>query len=116
VSTSPGIKKDDLLDFFAETLAGTQIRKPTIKFKIQITLDYLELETLIKEKGGRFAATEFGKKTSMLYIDPLTAVSFRKALQKTSKRKNHTLGFLHLVTNCEDFFTQQRLRNYRYIT
>src|SRR5574338_1396962 len=46
VATSPGIKKDEILDFFSETLAGSQIRKPTIKFKIQITLDYLGLEEL----------------------------------------------------------------------
>jgi len=116
VSTSPGIKKDEITDFFVETLAGSQIRKPTIKFKIQITLDYLELEDMIKEKGYRFVATEFGKKTSMLYIDPLTAVSFRKALQKTSKRKNHTFGFLHLITNCEDFFPKFSLRNKDYET
>ncbi|HSB57132.1 MAG TPA: DEAD/DEAH box helicase [Nitrosopumilaceae archaeon] len=116
VATSPGIKKDEILDFFSETLAGSQIRKPTIKFKIQITLDYLGLEELIKEKGGRFVATEFGKKTSMLYIDPLTAVSFRKGLRKTSKRKNHTLGFLHLITNCEDFFPKFSLRNKDYET
>lgn len=116
VSTSPGVKKDEIMDFFAETLAGSQIRKPTIKFKIQITLDYLELEELVKEKGGRFVATEFGKKTSMLYIDPLTAVYFRKALQKTSKRKNHTFGFLHLITNCEDFFPKFSLRNKDYET
>jgi len=116
VSTSPGIKKDEIMDFFAETLAGSQIRKPTMKFKIQITLDYLDLEEMIKEKGGRFVATEFGKKTSMLYIDPLTAVSFRKALQKTSKRKNHTFGFLHLITNCEDFFPKFSLRNKDYET
>lgn len=116
VSTSPGIKKDEITDFFEETLAGSQIRKPTIKFKIQITLDYLELEDMIKEKGCRFVATEFGKKTSMLYIDPLTAVSFRKALQKTSKRKNHTFGFLHLITNCEDFFPKFSLRNKDYET
>jgi helicase len=116
VSTSPGIKKDEITDFFVETLAGSQIRKPTIKFKIQITLDYLELEDMIKEKGYRFVATEFGKKTSMLYIDPLTAVSFRKAIQKTSKRENHTFGFLHLITNCEDFFPKFSLRNKDYET
>ena len=116
VSTSPGIKREEIMDFFAETLAGSQIRKPTIKFKIQITLDYLELEDLVKEKGGRFVATEFGKKSSMLYIDPLTAVSFRKSLQKTSKRKNHTFGFLHIITNCEDFFPRFSLRNKDYET
>jgi len=114
ISTQPAIKKNEMLDFFAETLAGSQMRKSTMKFKIQITLDYLNLEGLIIEKGERFVATEFGKKTSMLYIDPLTAVYFRKALQKTSKGRKHTLGFLHLITNSEDFFPKFSLRNKDY--
>ena len=116
ISTQPAIKKNEMLDFFAETLAGSHIRKSTMKFKIQITLDYLNLEGLIIEKGERFVATEFGKKTSMLYIDPLTAVYFRKALQKTSKGRKHTLGFLHLITNSEDFFPKFSLRNKDYET
>ncbi len=116
VSTNPGIKKNEIIEFFSETLSGSQDRKSTIKFKIQITLDYLELEGLIKEKGERFAATEFGKTTSMLYIDPLTAVYFKKSLQKISKRKNHTLGFLHLITSSEDFFPKFSLRNKDYET
>lgn len=116
ISTSPAIKKNEMLDFFAETLAGSQMRKSTMKFKIQITLDYLNLEGLIIEKGERFVATEFGKKTSMLYIDPLTAVYFRKALQNTSKGRKHTLGFLHLITNSEDFFPKFSLRNKDYET
>jgi len=116
VSTNPGIKKNEIIEFFSETLSGSQDRKSTIKFKIQITLDYLELEGLIKEKGERFVATEFGKKTSMLYIDPLTAVYFKKSLQKISKRKNHTLGFLHLITSSEDFFPKFSLRNKDYET
>ncbi len=86
-------------------------RKTSIKFKIQITLRYLESEDLIKQKGGRFIATEFGKKTSTLYIDPLTSVYFKKTLQKTSKGRKHTIGILHAITNCEDFFPKFSLRN-----
>lgn len=116
ISTNPGIKKNEIIEFFSETLAGSQERKSTMKFKIQITSDYLELEGLIKEKGERFVATEFGKKTSMLYIDPLTAVYFRKSLQKVSQLKKHALGFLHLITSSEDFFPKFSLRNKDYET
>ncbi len=116
IATTPGIKKDEIINFFAETLSGSQTRKSIIKFKIQIALDYLHLEELIKGKGGRYIATEFGKKTSMLYIDPLTTVSFRKALQTVSRQKNHTFGFLHLITTSEDFFPKFSLRNKDYET
>ena len=114
ISTTPGIKNEEIAGFFAKTLVGSQERKPTLKFKIQITLRYLEAEDLVKQKGGRFIATEFGKMTSTLYIDPLTAVYFRKSLQQISKGRKHTLGLLHLITSCEDFFPKFSLRNKDY--
>jgi len=114
VSTNPGIKNDEIIDFFSKTLSGSQERRTIIKFKIQIAMRYLESEDLVKQKGGRIIATEFGKKTSTLYIDPITAVYFRKALQKISKKKQHTFGVLHLITSCEDFFPKFSLRNKDY--
>ena len=114
ISTNPGIKSEEMTDFFLKTLFGFQERKSTIQFKIKITLSYLESEELVKQKGNRFIATEFGKKTSMLYIDPFTSVLFRKSLQKISKRKRHTLGLLHLLTSSEDFFPKFSLRNKDY--
>ncbi len=113
VSTNPGIKGEDIVEFFSKTLSGSQERKTTIKFHIQIALRYLESEELVKQKGNRYIATEFGKKTSTLYIDPLTAVLFRKSLELITK-KGHTLGLLHLITISEDFFPKFSLRNKDY--
>lgn len=113
VSTNPGIKGEDIVEFFSKTLSGSQERKTTIKFHIQISLRYLESEDLVKQKGGRYIATEFGKKTSTLYIDPLTAVLFRKSLEKVPT-KGHTLGLLHIITISEDFFPKFSLRNKDY--
>jgi len=113
VSTNPGIKRDDIVEFFSKTLSGSQERKTTIKFHIQISLRYLESEDLVKQKGDRYIATEFGKKTSTLYIDPLTAVLFRKSLGRVST-KGHALGLLHLITISEDFFPKFSLRNKDY--
>jgi len=69
---------------------------------------------LLIKKGERYAATEFGKKTSMLYIDPLTATYFRDAIENASQDKKHTFGFLHLISNCEEFFPKFSLRNKDY--
>ncbi len=113
VSTNPGIKGEDIVEFFSKTLSGSQERKTTIKFHIQISLRYLESENLVKQKGNRYIATDFGKKTSTLYIDPLTAVLFRKSLEKISTR-GHALGLLHLITISEDFFPKFSLRNKDY--
>ena len=113
VSTNPGIKGEDIIEFFSKTLSGSQERKTTIKFHIQISLRYLESEDFVKQKGGRYIATEFGKRTSTLYIDPLTAVLFRKSLENIST-KGHTLGLLHIITISEDFFPKFSLRNKDY--
>jgi helicase len=94
-----------------QTLGGLQSRKPTIKFAIDIALRFLSSEFLIVKKGERYAATEFGKKTSMLYIDPLTATHFRDSIENVSKKKKHTFGFLHVITNSEEFFPKFSLRN-----
>ena len=114
VVTNPGIKKEEILEFFLQTLGGQQSRKPTIKFAIDISLRFLSSEYLIVKKGERYAATEFGKKTSMLYIDPLTATRFRDAVENVSQGRKHTLGFLHLISNSEEFFPKFSLRNKDY--
>lgn len=116
VVTNPGIKKEEILEFFLQTLGGQQSRKPTIKFAIDISLRFLSSQCLLVKKGERYAATEFGKKTSMLYIDPLTATYFRDAVENVSEGRKHTFGFLHLISNCEEFFPKFSLRNKDYET
>ena len=81
IVTTPGIKKDEILEFFLDTLGGLQSSKATIKFGIDIALRFLLKEELLIKKGDRFVATEFGKKVSKLYIDPLTATLFRDYLK-----------------------------------
>ncbi len=116
IVTHPGIKKEEILEFFLETLGGLQSRKPTIKFAIDISLRFLASKFLIIKKGERYAATEFGKKTSMLYVDPLTATYFRDSIENISPERKHTFGFLHMITNCEEFFPKFSLRQKDYET
>ena len=114
IVTNPGIKNDDIFDFFLKTLAGLQTRKITLKFAIDISKRFLLNEGLIIQKGDRFAATEFGKKVSMLYVDPITAIYFKRGIETVSENRTHTLGFLHLVTSSEEFFPKFSLRNKDY--
>ncbi len=110
IVTKPGIKKDDILDFFLQTLGGLQSSKPTIKFGIEIATKFLLTEKFIIKKGERFVATDFGKKVSRLYIDPITATYFRDSLELVTEGRKHTFGFLHLITTCEEFFPKFSLR------
>jgi helicase len=111
VASMPGMKKPEIMEVFEGTLFARQFRSATVAFKVESALEYLESEELIKSKNGRYIATEFGKKTSLLYIDPQTAVAFRDALEKLEKgRRRHALGFLHLLTECPDFYPRLSLR------
>jgi len=119
VARVPGIKKIEIYHLFESTLFSRNYEKNTVVFKVDAALSYLEEEYLIKSKNDRYIATDFGRKTTLLYIDPLTAVEFRKAIgsldRTTTKRndgnsKSHTLGFLHMITTSADFYPKLSLR------
>jgi helicase len=117
IATIPGMKKSEIYELFESTLFAQQYRKATVDFKVDTALSYLESEELIKSRNGRYIATDFGKRNSLLYIDPVTAVEFRKAIQSIQRQttdvnndNKYTLGFLHLITNSPDFYPKLSLR------
>jgi len=122
ITSIPGMKKFEIYDLFGSTLFAQQYRKSTVSFKVDAALVYLESEGLIKSKNDRFIATEFGRRSSLLYIDPLTAVEFRKSIEsikhmstyKNNGNNNYTIGFLHLITNSADFYPKLSLRKKDY--
>ena len=111
IATVPGMKKPEIHELFAATLYARQYRSATVEFKVESALGYLEQEGLIKSKNDRYIATEFGRRTSLLYIDPVTAVAFRDALERVERAEGrHTLGFLQLITTSPDFYPKLSLR------
>ena len=115
IATMPGMKKPEIDDLFAGTLFARQYRSATVEFKVESALEYLEQEELVKSKNGRYISTEFGKRTSLLYIDPITAVAFRTALERVERVEGkHTIGFLHLISGSPDFYPKLSLRKKDY--
>ena len=137
VVTSPGIRTPGVSAFFGQTLGGRQAGGAAqVEAAVGEALEFLAGSGMVVEKGGRMAATSFGKKTSMLYLDPATAVSFRSVIvgaprpaappppppagavaQKAGRRKKaprappgHTLGLLYEITGCTEFFPKMYLR------
>jgi helicase len=129
ISTIPGMKKSELYDLFLNTLFAQDYRKSTIIFKIDVALESLEKWDLIKSKNERYISTDFGKKTSILYIDPLTAIEFKNTLdslneintneslktitqrtQNENSNNNLIIKFLHLISECSDFYPKLSLR------
>ncbi|HEY5631035.1 MAG TPA: DEAD/DEAH box helicase [Nitrososphaeraceae archaeon] len=117
IATIPGMKKFEIHELFQNTLFAQQYRKATVDFKDDKSLRYLEFEELIKSRNDRYIATDFGRRTSLLYIDPATAVDFRKAIQSIERQRTdkdndnkYVLGFLHLISNSPDFYPKLSLR------
>ena len=115
IVSMPGMKKPEIQELFAGTLFGRQYRSATVEFKVESALEYLEHEDLIKSKNDRYISTEFGRLTSLLYIDPVTAVAFKAALERVERVEGkHTIGFLHLITGSPDFYPKLSLRKRDY--
>ena len=103
--------------FLKRTLFGAQGELWRTQHRINKVIDFLEKENLIEIEGkidGEFIpanaslqenlkATSFGKKVSQLYIDPLSGVIIRKALE--SDVPANPLGLLHTIARTPDIYS-----------
>jgi helicase len=115
ISTNPGMKLAEIVELFSLTLFAVQNRPAALEFKIRAAAEYLEKEGLVELKRNRYIATGFGRRTSLLYVDPMTDVDFRRALERVDRSASiHTLGLLQLLTDNSDFFPRIALRRKDY--
>ena len=87
--------EEDLFAFFNRTFFAFTGDVHAIRGKILDVLDFLTKEEFINRHDGFLKATFFGKRTSDLYIDPLSAVKMRDALHQARDDR-----FFHLWTVC----------------
>jgi len=90
--------EEELMAFIDSTFFAYQLDVWTIEDKIQHVLDFLLKEDFVKS-NGHLSPTVFGKRTSDLYIDPLSAVIMRDAL---SKECDELFPHLHAVCATPD--------------
>jgi helicase len=114
IASSMGLSKLDIQGLFRKTLLAKQVGEARVGRLIDSALGYLLGERLLEERGPLFHATDFGKRVSMLYIDPVTGVQFREALRKANPSKALTAGLLYAVANCPDFEPKFPLRSKDY--
>jgi len=95
VATGHVSSEEDLLAFFNRTFFAFTGDVHEIHGKIREVLAFLEKEDFITRRDGFLKPTFFGKRTSDLYIDPLSAVKMRDAL-----REARDDSFYHLWTIC----------------
>jgi helicase len=83
-SIATGIVADDgdLDRFIASTFYAHQAETWTLEERVERALEFLEDEELITRDGKRLWPTKFGRRVSDLYVDPLSAVLLREAIQR----------------------------------
>ncbi len=71
----------ELREFFAATFYGRTLPLPDLHRKLDRVRTFLQRHALL-EPGTELRATRFGELTSELYLDPLSAIVLRQALER----------------------------------
>jgi helicase len=114
VATGSGISKADLDSLFGKTLLAMQVGPKETGRLTEKALGYLLGERLLESHGNLFYATDFGRRVSMLYIDPVTGVMFRDNVRRAEAGRDYTSGLLQLVAASPDFEPKFPLRSKDY--
>ena len=120
--------REALHGFLDRTLFGAQGELWRTQHRLNRVLEFLREEGLITITGAEpgefapasetqcegFAATDFGRRVAQLYVDPLTGVTIRRALE--SGVPPNPLGLLHMVARTPDihslYVRKQELETY----
>ncbi|MEM4312136.1 MAG: DEAD/DEAH box helicase [Nitrososphaerales archaeon] len=105
----PAISLKELQEFFGKSLLAKQFG--SINSKLNRALNYLIENEMIEKRNLRFLATDFGKRVSLLYIDPETGIMLKRGLTIAKKEGKHTAGILQLISSTPDFNPKFNLRN-----
>ena len=105
--TDPGIGLQQLREFFDGTLGGRQ-DDGALGHVLDEAVEFLESEGLASSADG-YRATRFGRLASRLYLDPVTAVRIRDALDG-ARPGRCAFGLLHMISDCHEFFPRLHAR------
>ena len=106
--------REALHSFLDRTLFGAQGELWRTQHRLNRVIEFLREEGLITVSGAEpgefapaseaqregFTATDFGRRVAQLYVDPLTGVTMRRALE--SGVPPNPLGLLHMVARTPD--------------
>ena len=93
---------ENIYKFIDSTFYACQSDTHSLKFDVDETLNFLIENGFIELINDKYQSTLFGRRTSSLYIDPLSALLLKNAIEK-SKCKNPTpLSFINAVCSTPD--------------
>jgi len=98
IATNFAVTWEEISGFFEKTFYAHQMGMLPEE-KIGSIIDFLEENGFVIKRGKRWDATPFGGKTSSLYIDPLSALKMRDALEG---RSDESFPYLHAICSTPD--------------
>lgn len=108
------LKRQQITDFFMGTLAGRQLDRQEIDREVGSALRVLSKKGMVTSKGAgaaaRHIASDLGRLVSELYLDPDTATEFLELLDMASSGRDHTLGLVHAIAECGEFYPKSSPR------
>ena len=94
---------ESVYNFIDSTFYAYQSDTFALKDDIDEAVDFLRKNGFIEDiNNDRFMSTLFGNRTSSLYIDPLSALLLKKALENSCNKEHSELSFLHSVCATPD--------------
>jgi helicase len=114
IATAGRLSKDEMQSLFSRTLLAAQIGEERVWKLIEGALGYLISQGLVESRTDSFSATDFGRRVSMLYIDPATGVLFRDGIRRAEIGGSYVVGLLYLVARSPDFEPKFPLRSKDY--
>ncbi|MCI0500247.1 MAG: ATP-dependent DNA helicase, partial [Epsilonproteobacteria bacterium] len=94
---------EGIYSFIDSTFYAYQSDVSTLKNEIDNAINFLLNNGFIEQINNKeYMSTLLGNRTSSLYIDPLSALQLKLALEKSCKREASSLSFLHAVCSTPD--------------
>ena len=97
----------ELEEYINNTFYACQSEYYTLTNQIQRVLEFLNNNALItlEDDGERFTPTEFGRRSSGLYLDPESAVLMKRAIDNATEKNIPILAYLHTICSTPDMLT-----------
>ena len=103
VASEYAYTEQGVYEFFEGSFYAYQYDLRMIKGVIARILRFLYKEGMLNVKGQNLHPTDFGRRVSQLYIDPLSAIIIREGFN--SRAENITdISFLHLIAHTPDMY------------
>jgi helicase len=93
---------EEMYKFIQSTFYAYQTDEFTIKKEVDAAVEFLLKNQLIDEMQTSYMSTLFGSRTSSLYIDPLSAIQLKTALERSNVKEVTPLSFLHAICSTPD--------------